>query len=39
MPNPPTKSDERKKEVGHTRNVISQKDYESTLAKFRERMG
>lgn len=31
--------DERKKETGYTKNVISQKDYEKVLAKAKDRMG
>ena len=31
--------EERKKEAGYTRNVVSQEDYEDVLAKARERMG
>lgn len=30
--------DERKKETGYTKNVISQKDYEKVLAKAKDRM-
>lgn len=31
--------EERKKEITHTRNVVTRKGYEKTLAKVRERMG
>jgi len=31
--------EERKKEITRTRNVVTQKGYEKTLAKVRERMG
>ena len=31
--------EERKKETRYGRNVVSQKDYEATLDKVRERMG
>jgi len=30
--------EERRKETGYTRNVVSQEDYEKVLAKARERM-
>ena len=31
--------EERRKETGYTRNVVTQEEYENVLAKARERMG